>query len=53
MEHPEEFEFFLTGHSKDISIAPPPGTGVVDKIEAAELYTEGAVKKVPYKKQPS
>ena len=40
MEHPEEFNFFPTGHSKDISIAPPPGTGVVDKIVAAEMYTE-------------
>ena len=40
MKHPEEFKFFPTGHSKDISIAPPPGTGVVDKIEAAEMYTE-------------
>jgi len=41
MKHPEEFNFFPKGHSKDISIAPPPGTGVVDKIDAAELYTEG------------
>lgn len=40
MQHPEEFSFFPTGHSKDISIAPPPGTGVVDKIEAAVMYTE-------------
>ena len=44
MQHPEEFEFFPTGHSKDISIAPPPGTGVVDKIEAAVLYTEARKK---------
>ena len=40
MEHPEEFEFFRGGRSKDISIAPPPGTGIVDKIDAAEMYTE-------------
>lgn len=45
MQHPEEFEFFPTGHSKDISIAPPPGTGVVDKIEAAVLFTEARKKK--------
>lgn len=44
MQHPEDFEFFPTGHSKDISIAPPPGTGVVDKIEAAVLYTEARKK---------
>ena len=41
MEHPEEFEFYKPDHSKDISIAPPPGTGVVDKIEFAEMYIEG------------
>ena len=44
MQNPEEFEFFPTGHSKDISIAPPPGTGVVDKIEAAVMYTEARKK---------
>lgn len=44
MKHPEEFRFFPTGHSKDISIAPPPGTGVVDKIEAAVMYTEARKK---------
>lgn len=43
-EHPEEFDFFKTGRSKDISVAPPPGTGVVDKIEAAELFTEARKK---------
>lgn len=40
MEHPEDFKFFKVERSKDISIAPPPGTGVVDKIESAEMYTE-------------
>ena len=40
IEHPEEFEFFRTEHSKDISIAPPPGSGVVDKIELATEYAE-------------
>ena len=43
-EHPEEFDFFKTGRSKDISVAPPPGTGVVDKIEAAEMFTEARKK---------
>ena len=43
-EHPEEFDFFKTGKSKDISVAPPPGTGVVDKIEAAEMFTEARKK---------
>lgn len=40
MEHPEEFEFFPAGKSKDISIAPPPGIGVADKVEIAELFVE-------------
>jgi len=40
MAHPEEFDFFREGRSKDISIAPPSGSGVVDKIEMAELFTE-------------
>jgi len=40
MEHPEEFEFYRTGKSKDISIAPPAGTGVVDKIEVSAIFTE-------------
>lgn len=43
-EHPEEFDFFKTGRSKDISIAPPPGTGVVDKIQAGEIFTEARKK---------
>lgn len=43
-EHPEEFDFFKTGRSKDISVAPPSGTGVVDKIEAAEMFTEARKK---------
>lgn len=40
MEHPEEFDFFPSGRSKDISVAPPRGSGVVDKIEVAEMFTE-------------
>ncbi len=40
LEHPDDFEFFPVGRSKDISIAPPPGTGVVDKIVTAELFVE-------------
>lgn len=48
MEHPEEFDFFPTGHSKDISIAPPPGTGVIDKIEAAEMFTEARKRAFEY-----
>jgi len=43
-EHPEEFDFFKTGRSSDISVAPPPGTGVVDKIESAEMFTEARKK---------
>ena len=39
-EHPEEYEFFPAGRSKDISIAPPPGIGVVDKVQANELFVE-------------
>lgn len=39
-EHPEEYGFFPVGKSKDISVAPPPGSGAVDKVEAAELYVE-------------
>lgn len=41
MEHPEEFEFFPIGKSKDISIAPPKGSGVVDRIDLTETYVEG------------
>lgn len=39
-EHPEEYGFFPTGKSHDISVAPPPGTGVSDKIEINELFVE-------------
>lgn len=48
MEHPEEFQFFKVERSKDISIAPPPGTGVVDKIESAEMYTEARKQQYQY-----
>lgn len=40
LEHPEEFEFFPVGKSKDISIAPPKGSGVVDKISVTEAYVD-------------
>lgn len=48
MKHPEEFQFFKVERSKDISIAPPPGTGVVDKIESAEIYTEAKKQQYQY-----
>lgn len=48
LEHPEDVDFFQTGRSRDISIAPPPGTGVIDKIEAAEMYTEARKKAFEY-----
>ncbi len=41
MENPEEFGFFPKGKSKDISIAPPAGSGVIDKIELTENFIEG------------
>ena len=40
LEHPEEYGFFPTGKSHDISVAPPPGLGLRDKVEANELYVE-------------
>ena len=39
-EHPEEYGFFPTGKSHDISIAPPPGIGAVDKVEAGALFVQ-------------
>ena len=44
MEAPEEYDFFPKGKSKDISIAPPPGCGVTDKIEITENFIEGRKK---------
>lgn len=40
LEHPEEYGFFPTGKSHDISVAPPPGLGLRDKVEANELFVE-------------
>ena len=39
-EHPEEYGFFPTGKSHDISIAPPPGLGLRDKVEINELFVQ-------------
>lgn len=33
-DHPEEYGFLPVGKSKDISVAPPPGSGARDPIEA-------------------
>ena len=40
LENPEEYGFFPTGKSHDISVAPPPGLGLSDKVEMNELYVE-------------
>ena len=37
-EHPEEYGFFPVGKSKDISVAPPPGLGVRDRVELNEEF---------------
>lgn len=37
-EHPEEYGFFPAEKSKDISVAPPPGAGVRDRVEIWESY---------------
>lgn len=39
-EHPEDYGFFPTGKSHDISVAPPPGLGLRDKVEANELFVQ-------------
>lgn len=39
-EHPEEYGFFPTGKSHDISVAPPPGLGIRDKVEVNELFVQ-------------
>lgn len=44
IEHPENFEFFPKGKSKSISIAPPPGSGMVDKVDLMESYVEARKK---------
>ena len=37
-EHPEEYGFFPVGKSKDISVAPPPGLGISDRVELNEEF---------------
>ena len=37
-ENPEEYGFFPTAKSKDISVAPPPGLGLRDKVELNEEF---------------
>ena len=44
VNNPEDFDFFPQGKSKSISIAPPSGSGVVDKVDLAELYVEARKK---------
>jgi len=36
--HPEEYGFFPVEKSKDISIAPPPGSGVRDHVEITDEF---------------
>ena len=43
-EQPEEYGFFPVGKSRDISVAPPPGTGIADRVEMNELYVEARKK---------
>lgn len=44
VDHPDEFDFFPQGKSKSISIAPPAGSGVVDKVDLAETYIDARKK---------
>ena len=39
-ENPEEYGFFPAGKSKDISVAPPPGLGVRDRVQLNEEFIE-------------
>jgi len=39
-DHPEEYGWFPTGKSHDISVAPPPGLGLRDKVEMNELFVQ-------------
>jgi len=39
-DHPEEYGFLPVGKSKSISVAPPPGSGVRDPIEALEEHID-------------
>lgn len=39
-EHPEEYGFLPVGKSKDISVAPPPGSGARDPIEALAEHVD-------------
>lgn len=44
LEHLDEFDFFPQGKSKSISIAPPPGSGMVDKIDLTEAFVRAKVR---------
>lgn len=37
-DHPEDYGFFPVAKSKDISVAPPPGSGVRDRVEIYEEF---------------
>ena len=39
-DHPEDYGFEPVQRSKDISVAPPPGSGVHDPMEAAEAHVD-------------
>ena len=39
-DHPEEYGFFPVEKSHDISVAPPPGLGLRDKVETTELFVQ-------------
>lgn len=39
-DHPEDYGFFPVEKSHDISVAPPPGMGVRDKVEVGELFVQ-------------
>lgn len=39
-DHPEEYGFLPVARSKDISVAPPPGSGARDPIEALEEHVD-------------
>lgn len=39
-EHPEDYDFFPREKAKDISIAPPKGAGVRDKVDITEEHIE-------------
>ena len=39
-EHPEEYGFLPVAKSKDISVAPPPGSGVRDPMDAIDEHVD-------------